>query len=111
MSNLTRSKIAYDLNIPPHNVTLEYKNGETLKFVFSSELYREKFSARVNEHREQINRSLSNRFGFNIIQNKLADLKLYITIEKRGFLIYKGLVKMECLNDIILDGQNLTSKN
>ena len=110
MSSLTKSKIAYDLNISPHVENIKYGSGENIKFVFSSELYRVKFLNRLMEHREQINNSLSNRFGFKIVNDKLADIKLYTTIEKRGFLLYKGLVKVECLNDITLDGTNLIIK-
>ena len=84
---------------------------EDITFVFSSELYKSKFAARLQENRESINKSLSNRFGVNIICDKIADLRLYQSIEKRGFLIYKGLVKFECLNDITLNGLKLTSKN
>ena len=110
MSNLTKSKIAYDLKISPHRVVMDYGSGEKLEFVFSSDLYKTKFLERFKEHREQINNSLSNRFGIKIIINDLADLRLYTTIEKRGFLIYKGLVEFECLNDIVLDGTNQMSK-
>lgn len=110
MSSLTKSKIAYDLKISPHQVVMDYGTGEKVKFIFSSELYKNKFLERYEEHREQINNSLSNRFGIKIVINDLADLRLYTTIEKRGFLIYKGLVKIECLNDIILDGTNQINK-
>lgn len=111
MSNLTKSKIAYDLTISPHEITCNYGPEDELKFVFSSRLYLNKFIDRLEENRNTINNSLSKRFGFNIIQNKIADIKLYSTIEKRGFLIYKGLVKLECQNDIILDGGKMTKNN
>lgn len=62
-------------------------------------------------NRANINISLTNRFGFTIVNDILSDLKLYTTIEKRGFLIYKGQVKVECLNNIILDGSQLTIKS
>ena len=110
MSNLTKSKIAYDLKISPHKVVMDYGSGEKLEFIFSSELYKNKFLERYEGHREQINNSLSNRFGIKIIIDDLADLRLYSTIEKRGFLIYKGLVTFECLNDIVLDGTNQMKK-
>lgn len=107
MSNLTKSKIAYDLNISPHRETITYSiAGETeeITFIFSSNLYRTKWRERFEENRSKINESLTNRFGFDISLNQLADIKLYSTIEKRGFLLYKGPVKVECLNDIILNG-------
>lgn len=111
MSKLTRSKVAYDLNVSPHQQSIVYGQGDTLTFVFSSNLYLQKFNEGRYANREKINESLSNRFGFKIENNMLCDLKLYTTIEKRGFLIYKGLVKIECLNDIILNGGMMTVKD
>ena len=107
MVKLTRSNIAHDLNISPHTFDVWYANDTNITFVFSSELYKEKFREKMRANRETINQSLSNRFGFTIRQDKLADIKLYTTVEKRGFLIYHNGVKAECLNTITLDGQNL----
>lgn len=103
MSYLTRSNVAYDLNISPHIEEIEYEDF-TIKYVFSSNLYRIKFLSKLGENRGIINRSLSNRFGFNIKTDLIADLKLYTTIEKRGFLIFKDGVKIECRENITLDG-------
>lgn len=110
MNRLTRGKIALDLEVSPYTFTVNYP-FQKLIYVFSSKLYRDKFEANLKAHRKKINESLSNRFGFCCVCNEIADLKLYMTIEKRGFLIYKGLVKIECLNDIIFDGQQMTKKN
>lgn len=110
MSKLTRSNVAYDLSISPHKVNLEY-GAENITYVFSSELYKSKFLERIAENRRNINISLSNRFGFHICNDLLSDLKLYITIEKRGFLLYKGQVIVECLNSIILDGNKMTIRS
>lgn len=111
MANLTKSKIAYDLHISPHKHSLTYSDGETLTFIFSSNLYKEKFKEQLAGNREKFNSSLTNRFGITIVNNKLCDLKLYSTLEKRGFLIIKGQVKHECLNNITLDGQTLIEKH
>ena len=110
MAKLTRSNIAYDLTISPHRLSVEYRNT-TITYVFSSELYRNKFCAALQENREKIDNSLSNRFGFTVKNEMLCDLKLYITIEKRGFLLYKGEQKIECLNDITLDGDRMTTNS
>ena len=109
MSYLTRSNIAYDLNISPHSATVDYDNG-SIRFIFSSNLYKEKFLERLQDNREKINESLSNRFGMNVDVPILCDLKLYTTIEKRGFLIFKDGVKIEWLNDITLDGLRMITK-
>lgn len=108
---LTRSNVAYNLSISPHKNTIEY-DDDSMCYVFSSDLYKRKFMEKIEENRKTISDSLSNRFGFRIVNNKLADIKLYTTIEKRGFLLYnsKG-EKIECLNNITLDGVNLTSKS
>lgn len=108
MSYLTRSNIAYDLNISPHTEEIEYE-GFTIKYVFSSNLYRIKFLSKLGENRGMLNRSLSNRFGFNIDTPLISDLKLYTTIEKRGFLIFKDGVKIECRENITLGGLMLTT--
>ncbi len=110
MAKLTRSNIAYDLNLSPHKIKLDYRDCD-ITYVFSSELYKTKFLEKLAGNRANINISLSNRFGFVIVNDILSDLKLYTTIEKRGFLIYKGLVKVECLNNITLDGSQLIIKS
>lgn len=110
MSVLSRNNIAYDFNISPYSVTVVY-GGCEIKYVFSSNMYKRNFQQRMQSNREKINQSLSNRFGFTINQDILSDLKLYITIEKRGFLLCKDGIKMECLNNLVLDGDNLMNKN
>ncbi len=110
MSRLTRSAVAYDLNISPHRLEVPY-GEEVLTYVFSSALYRRYFYERFLDNREQIGASLSKRFGFEIQNDLLCDLKLYTAIEKRGFLILKDEVKFVCRENIILDGQRLTMRN
>ena len=108
--NLTRSGIAYDLTKSPHRLTLNYENNE-VKFVFSSELYKNIFLKKLEENRKKINESLSNRFGINIETDILCDIKLYSMTEKRGFLLYLNREMTECLNIIKLDGLNPTIRN
>lgn len=107
MAQLTRSKIAYDLSISPHRLSVSY--GESsLEYVFSSDLYRRKFLEKQEVHREQISNSLTKRYGLTVKNPILSDLKLYSTIEKRGFLLVKNGVEIECLESLTLDGENLT---
>ena len=103
--------VAHDLNISPHKTVVLYPEGQELIFVFSSDLYRRKFEERLWENRDSINKSLTNRFGFQIRNDRVADLKLYTLIEKRGFLIYKDGVKIECLGNITLDGSKVTARS
>lgn len=110
MAQLTRSKIAYDLSISPHRLDVNY--GEhSLTFVFSSALYLGKFLEKQESHRESISNSLTKRFGVVVRNRVLSDLKLYTTIEKRGFLLVKNGAEVQCLEEITLDGERVTFKN
>lgn len=110
MAQLTRSKIAYDLSISPHRLVIDY--GESsLVYVFSSDLYKRKFLEKQEDHREQISNSLTKRFGVTVRNSTLADLRLYTTIEKRGFLLVKNGVEVQCPERIILDGERVTLKS
>jgi len=104
---LTRAKIAYNLHKTPYKLELEYE-GQKVTYHFSSELYRIKFNSRCGEHRRMITESLSKRFGFTVKSDLIADLRLYATIEKRGYLISIDGEYTECQNDIILDGMTMT---
>lgn len=103
---LTRAKIAYNLHISPHILEMDYA-GQKVIYHFSSELYKVKFLSKCTEHRESIKDSLSKRFGCIVKVDILADLRLYSTIEKRGFLITVDGDEYECQNDIILDGMKV----
>lgn len=107
---LTRYGICYDLNKTPWNYEVAYTD-EILKFRFSSELYMNSFIKKLGSNRKKINDSLSKRFGIILENNKLCDLKLYQSIEKRGFLIESKEEKIRCLNNIRLNGQNKILKN
>ena len=110
MAKLTRANICYNLRESPYFHKVDYGNDEVIEYVFSSELYKEKFINNLSINRKNINNSLTNRFGFEINVDKLADIKLYSGIEKRGFLIRKES-DIECLNDIILNGLKLIIRN
>ena len=107
---LTRNGIAYNLNLSPYKTTIKYGENDYIIFKFSSKLYKDNFKTKLKDNRESINKSISKRFGFNIEFDKLCDLKLYSSIEKRGFLIETEEGKYECLNTIKLDGRNATVK-
>lgn len=107
---LTRAGVSYNLHKSPHLLEMDYEETKVI-FHFSSATYRIKFLSRSGENRRAINTSLSNRFGFNVKADLLADLKLYSTIEKRGFLISVNGEFAECQNNIILDGQKPTIRS
>lgn len=108
MSNLTRYGIAYNLPDSPYRYNVEY-GSHSITFVFSSQLYMRNFIKKLQSNRKTINLSLSNRFGFSIENNVLCDMKLYCSIEKRGFLIYQNGERFECPRSIKLDGNHLTT--
>lgn len=103
MVKLTRGNVAYDFKTSPFKETFAYEDG-TIEYVFSSQLNKQRFITRLKENREKINTSLSNRFNMNIKLNKLADLKLYTQVEKRGFLIKVDGEAVECLDFLELVG-------
>lgn len=107
---LTRNGIAYNLKLSPYEHVVQYSNGESIKYKFSSLLYKEKFIEKIDGNREKINESLSKRFGIGMSNEVLCDLKLYSSIEKRGFLIENKEGYYKCLNTIKLDGQNMIQK-
>lgn len=107
---LTRNGIAYNLKLSPYEVIVNYNKNEQIKYKFSSNLYKENFENKLLSNRDSISTSLSKRFGFIIVNEKLCDLKLYSSIEKRGFLIETKEGFIECLNTIKLDGQNKIQK-
>lgn len=107
---LTRNGIAYNLSLSPYKLTIKYDKNDYITFKFSSQLYKDNFQNKLKVNRNNINNSLSKRFGFSILNEKLSDLKLYSSIEKRGFLIETKEGIYECLNIIKLDGQNKIQK-
>ena len=106
MSNLTRGGVCYDLAESPFTVQID-----SLKYHFSSEINLNKFINKKNGHRERITDSLSKRFGFEVKNDILADIVLYKTIEKRGFLIAENGVHIKCVRNITLDGNKVIVKS
>ena len=108
---LTRNNVAYNLNESPHRLEVPYDDQQALIYVFSSEFYKTNFYNRFLDNREKISESLSKRFGFRVQNDLLSDLKLYTSIEKRGFLIIKGEDKIVCQENITLDGALLMKQS
>jgi YHS domain-containing protein len=95
--------IEYELKKSPYTVT---ENGT--KYFFSSQLHADKFRERLEEKRNQVNYSLSNRFNMHIKLDVIADIMLYVSIEKRGFYILTEGGPAKCLSSIALNGGKLT---
>lgn len=108
----TRNEIYYDLSQTAHTLNVDY-GEQTLRYHFSSALYRFKFQQRMHDNRAIIRESLSNRFGIDINSIIIADLRLYNMIEKRGYYI-KNLTSggtHTCQKSIILNGLKMTMKD
>ena len=83
---ISRDNIYYELSISP----FKFSSGD-LCFYFSSALNLEKFIKRMDDEKNRINESLSNRFKCNIVFDDLPLLTLYRNVERRGYLIsFKG---------------------
>lgn len=108
---LSRGGTTNDLKATPFTKKINYACNNYIIYCFSSQLYLTKFKERLEENREKINSSLSNRFGFKIENDVLCDIKLYSSIEKRGFLIKNHKEGFECLESIRLDGKRMTARN
>lgn len=107
---LTRRGIAHDLTLSPFKHTVYYNEIDYYTYVFSSQLYLDKFKANLEENRKKTSEKLSKTFKFKVENNVLADILLYKKIEIRGFLI-KGKEDYKCLNNIVLNGVNLIQPN
>lgn len=107
----TRNGVIYNLHNSDYKVKINYTTNYYIIYHFSSELYRGKFIERMEDNRKSINGSLSNRFGFEIVCDPLCDIKLYSSIEKRGFLIKTNKEGFECLESLKLDGKSLITKS
>lgn len=102
---LTKNGICYNLSVSPYRYTVDY-----ITFVFSSKSHLNKFKSKIQENRENINFSLSNRFNVYIDVAELSDVILYRKIETRGFLIIKEGEEL-WQNNLKYVGGSLTKKN
>lgn len=108
---LTRYGVAHDLEASPYRRKVLYSSGRGITYVFSSKLYKDIFDRKLEENREKISASLSKRFGFEIQNDILCDIKLYSSVEKRGFYLKTNKKGFTCLDNLRLDGKSLTTKN
>lgn len=108
---LTRANIAYNLHISPHQHEVVYMDGQKVNYFFSSEMYKNKFIERLQGNRETINVSLSKRFNVTFQCDIVADLRLYSTIEKRGFLVMVDGDEYVCQRNIILNGTKVMPRS
>lgn len=104
---LTRNGISYNLKESPYFTIVKY-NNQFIQYRFSSENNLNKFIERMADNRDKVNASLSNRFKFDITLDIICDLKLYDSVETRGFFVAAEREVFECLSEVKLDGEKLT---
>ena len=108
---LTRRGVCYDLYKTPFTYEESYNGTTNIKYMFSSQLLLDKFMEKLEQNRKRINTSLLKRFKFEITQNIICDIRLYQSIETRGFLICSNGEYIECLDHIQLNGVEVMKKN
>lgn len=108
---LTRAGVCYDLEKTPYKESLIYNKENVITFKFSSEYNQNNFVNKLKANREKINNSLTKRFNLSVEVDLLADIKLYQSIEKRGFLLAIESENVTCLNTIKLNGLMMTPNN
>lgn len=84
-------------------------NVGDLTFYFSKIQYLEKFNEQLVENREYIRKRLEYLYGVKIKCDEWLDIRLYLTIEKKGFKVHKRGEKL-WLNNLIFDGEIKTLK-
>lgn len=97
-----------------HNIKESCYKFETdnIIYVFSSMFYLNNFKKRYEENRKNINYQLSSRYNIEFKAIDYFDIIMYNNIEKRGFyIILKSGGEVECLNNIILNGEIKTLKS
>lgn len=104
----TRNGIYYNLKYSKYRL---YVPETRLTFVFSSNLYMNKFEEQILLNREEQNAKFKARYKLNIAAVILPDVMLYNKIEKRGFLIINERGQEICQENLLLHGEQLTRKN
>lgn len=102
----TRPIIIYDLSKSPYKHT---EDGMT--YIFSSEYHRDNFISRLPEMREYVEGIMLRKFKMRCKFNQLADMRLYLKIETRGFRVECGGHTHICPETIVLSGANGTYQN
>lgn len=106
----TRRGIYYDLSQSPYQF-----RSNSVTYHFSSSLNLKRFADRLEGRRTTIMTYLTKLFGFEIKADHLAEVHLYLKVEKRGFLISRETPRgMEIIchqTDLSLSGGTPMKKN
>ena len=102
MSNLSSGGVAYRLEESP----FVYERFGII-YHFSSLKYKDKFIENVRIKEDWLCDSLSRRFHFKIDARLIADMQLYLQIEKRGFHVVIDSEVITCPSELVLDGMRI----
>lgn len=100
---MTRRGIEYNLTVSPYKSYFK-----TLTFYFSSQIYRNKFESQIDDFRKRMEHQFEDKYGMKIKVPFLAELVLYSQIEKRGFYITIEGNEYKCLNEVKLNGNQVS---
>lgn len=87
-----KTKNGIELELNKSKYIVEFKS---LKFYFSSELYKNKFNEQLKDYINIENLKIDNKYKVLIDLSEYLAVSLYKKIEKRGFLVYYGNVNLE----------------
>lgn len=108
---MTRSGIEVNLKNSPYGVDINY-GSRIIKYMFSGISSMTKFQNKIEENRQFLKESLTNRFKINFyLSDDFCDMILYKSIEKRAFLVYIDGRPIEWQGNLEYSGQRIESKN
>lgn len=107
--SLTKHGICYDLTKSPFTVCMWY--GQNVIYAFSSEKNKEKFINKLEANREELTNSLYKRFKMELDIPLLCDIRLYDSIENRGFYIEVDGKVLRCLEEVTLAGIKISNED
>lgn len=80
---MTRNGVEYDLTKTPYFV-----ESDNWIFYFSSKYYQGLFSERLGKYLDEYNNRLKRYLGYDVRCHSIAELKCYLSVEKRGCRAY-----------------------
>lgn len=108
---MTPSGVERDLYKSPYNITVDYSNGHSITYVFSTPYSKDRFEIQLEENRKAISESLTNRFRMKFyISDDFCDITLYRKIERRGFHIIRDGRVTEWLGKLEYNGQRVIER-
>lgn len=96
--------MSLELDNLPKSYSIEVKG---ITFYFSEDKFLDRFKSKLEESVSTFNQKLNRiyRYAYDIEFDELALIRLYMSIEKRGFLLELNGVKITCLDQIKMQGQ------